>query len=151
METATMGHKLRFPGSAMRRAATGMRNGMHRVVLAVSALALAGLATGAQANSSFTDGGFASFSGSSGQCSGNSSTNTQQVTNSDLPSWSVNSGYTFVLNSGNYQNFSNSFGGNSGSCIGLQAPVNSGSIHQPSITPPLGTNFLAIDPSYQNN
>jgi hypothetical protein len=152
-----MNHQRHFPisaPSAGRRGATGMRNGMHRAVLAVATLAMAGfamvgLATGAQANSSFTDGGFASFTGSSGQCSGNSSTNTQQVTNSDLPSWSVNSSYTFVLNSGNYQNFSNSFNGNSGSCIGLQAPVTSAG--QGPITPPIGTNFLGIDPSFENN
>jgi hypothetical protein len=152
METATMSHKLHFPVSATlawRRAAVGLRNGMQCVVLAAAALAMAGLATGAQANSSFTDGGFTGFTGSNGQCSGNSGTNTQQVTNGDLPSWSVNSSYTFVLNSGNYQNFSNNFGGNSGSCIGLQAPVTSAG--QPAITPPIGTNFLAIDPSYQNN
>ena len=143
-----MSHKLHFPVSATlawRRAAVGLRNGMQCVVLAAAALAMAGLAmaglaTGAQANSSFTDGGFTGFTGSTGQCSNNSGTNTQQVTNGDLPSWSVNSSYTFVLNSGNYQNFSNNFGGNSGSCIGLQAPVTSAG--QPPITPPIAAESL---------
>jgi hypothetical protein len=114
-----------------------MRHGMHRVVLAVAALAIAGLATAAQANS-FTDGGFAGFTGGSGTCSGG--TYTQQATNSDLPGWSVNSGYTFILNTGNYGSFSNSFGNSN--CIGLQ----------PTITaPPIGSVFLSIDPSFENN
>jgi hypothetical protein len=118
---------------------------MHRVVLALAALALAalamaGLATAAQANS-FTDGGFASFTGSSATCSGNTATNTQEATNSDLPGWSVNAGYAFVLTTNNYQNFSNSYGAGSNSCIGLQPTVSA---------PPVGPNFFAMDPSFLN-
>ena len=127
---------------------TPAARGLHRTVLALAALAMAGamagFAPGAQANS-FTDGGFGSFSGSTGACS--PTNNTQQVTNSsgDLPDWTVNSNYTFVLNTTNYGNFANVYGNNG--CIGLQAPVGS----QPGLTPPVGPNFLGIDPAYQNN
>jgi len=107
-------------------------------VLAMAILAMTGLVTAAQANSSFTDGGFTGFTGGSGSCSGG--TYTQQVTNSDLPSWTVNSSYTFILNTGNYGSFANVYGNNG--CIGLQ----------PTITaPPLGSSFLGIDPAYENN
>jgi hypothetical protein len=122
------------------------RRGLRRTVLAALAVvgAIAGFVTGAQANS-FTDGGFGSFGGSTGTCSGGGIT--QQVTNAsgDLPGWTVNSDYTFVLNTGNYQSFANVY--NNSGCIGLQAPKSL----QPAISPiPVGTNFLAIDPSYEN-
>jgi hypothetical protein len=118
----------------------------NRTVLALAILAMAGamagFATTAQANSSFTDGGFTGFTGSGATCTNNPATNTQQVTNTDLPSWSVNSNYTFILNTNNYGNFSNTYGGFSNSCIGLQPTITS---------PPIGSVFLGIDPAFQNN
>jgi len=144
MNTSIANRQLSVPTSAVQ--ARG--RGLHRAVLATLAMAtlamlgaMAGFATDAQANS-FTDGGFGGFTGSSAACSSNSGTNTQQVTNSDLPGWTVNAGYAFVLNTGNYQNFSSTFGGNGGSCVGLQPTVTS---------PPIGSVFLGIDPSYLNN
>jgi hypothetical protein len=122
--------------------AIGTRPGLRLrgAVVALAALAMAGLATSAQANL-VTNGSFSTFSGSSGTCSSNSATNTQQVTNSDLSGWSTNSNYTFDLNTGNYGNFSNTFNGGSGSCIGLQ----------PTITAsPDGGNFIGSDASFLN-
>jgi hypothetical protein len=122
------------------------------MVLALATLAMAGLATGAQANS-LTDGGFGGFTGSGAGCTSNTATNTQLVTNSNLPGWSLNSGYTFGLTSGDYANFSNVTNGPVGnggpgpgpfgSCIGLQGTIGAAPVD--------GGTFLGIDPSYLNN
>ena len=111
----------------------------NRPLLILAALALAGLATAAQAGPNLVpNGSFSTFSGGSGTCSPGG-VNTQQVTNSDLSGWSTDSNYTFALNSSNYGSFANSYGG--GSCIGLQ----------PTITAsPDGGNFIGADASYQN-
>jgi len=135
METNSANRELLTP--------TPTTHGLHRTVLALAALAMAGamagFATGAQANLLGTgsfEGGVGGFSGGSGSCP---STNTQQMTNSDMSGWTTGSGYTFILNAGNYGSFANSYGG--GSCIGLQSPITAS---------PDGGNFLASDPSYLN-
>jgi len=120
---------LRLPGAVLALAA-----------LSLAALAMAGFAAPAQANL-VTNGSFETFSGSSGGCSNNSGTNTQEVTNSDLSGWSTNSGYTFDLNTSNYGNFSNSFNGNGSSCIGLQPTIT---------TSPDGGNFIGSDAAFLN-
>jgi hypothetical protein len=110
-------------------------------ILALAALAMAAFGTPARAN--MVSNGSFSFNGSAGTCSGNSGTNTQQVTNSsgDLPGWTTDSSYTYVLDTSNYGNFSNTYNGNGYSCIGLQPTVTAS---------PLGGSFLASDPAYLN-
>jgi hypothetical protein len=99
-------------------------------VFAAVAFALVGFATTAQGNL-ITNGSFESFTtgGASGSC-----TTTQTVTNSNLPGWATTSGYSFVLNSGNYGSFCGVDGG-----LGLYGPIGAS---------PDGGNFVAGDGAY---
>jgi PEP-CTERM motif len=137
MDTNSANSELLTPMAASH--AAGTRHGLHRTVLALATLAMAaGFAGSAQAANSFTDGGFAGFTGSSGLCSSGSSHH--QMTSADEGNWTANSDYTFVLNANNYGSFANTYGGNN--CIGLKPTVTAS---------PEGGNFLGIDPSFENN
>jgi hypothetical protein len=161
MDTNTASHELRIP--VLRIPVAGIRHGMHRVVLALAALAMAGLATAAQAGPNLVQNG--SFSGlNAGNNNGSSTcgtgdTNTVQLTNCDLPNWywSPSSGgaatglnpggnnYSFILNPSNYTNVSPNPGFNSISngTIGLKMAIP---------TPPDGgANWLGADGAFQTS
>jgi hypothetical protein len=106
---------------------------MDLATLTLPALMLIGLATAARGNpvNIVTNGSFEIFTpgGASGSC-----TSTQTVTNSDLSGWSTTSGYTFVINAGNYSSFCGVDG-----ALGLYGPITAS---------PDGGNFLAGDGGY---
>lgn len=100
----------------------------------VSVVALAGIATAAQANGPnlVSNGSFSTFT--TGAATGSCSSGTQTAVTGDPTGWTITSGYSFIVNSSNYS----SFCGPSGT-LGLYGPIGAS---------PDGGNFLASDGGY---
>jgi hypothetical protein len=135
---------------------TNIANRLRHTVLALAALALAGLATAAQADpnlvSNGTFSGFNPAANTTAACGfgGGSALTTAQISNCDLPGWQTtgnppNDNYSFVLSAPYTQgtNFTTTNGGT----LSLWGQGEGANSKIPAS--PAGSNFLAGDGAYQ--